>query len=265
MKSVLVYTIHKAGSTFLNLLLRQTCRRFGIDHLSENDGRYFDTIQSDSWKAFIENEPSPSCFGPIRGSSNSAIFPANLDDFSIVLHLRDPRDVLTSLYFSYAYSHKVRPGRFEATDQQREQWRSEGIDNFVLKAAGPLQATYSKLCALLDRPNLVVVHYETMVLNYPQWLADVLDAFVHLAVPAKKKRHMLLPQFVRRQKIKSELFRRHKDSFCTQHEDIYSHKRKVIPGDHRDKLQADTIGQLDQIFANYFCCIKQSESRKLVG
>ena len=32
-------------------------------------------------------------------------------------------------------------------------------------------------------------------------------------------------------------------------EDAWSHKRKITPGDHREKLQPETIRQLDQIFA----------------
>lgn len=266
MKSVLVYTIHKAGSTFLDLLLRQTCRRFGIEHLSVNDDRYFDVITEGSWKAFIETQQSTCCLGPIRGSSNSAIFPDDLDNYSVVLHLRDPRDVLTSMFYSYAYSHKVREGRFEATEQQRRQWRQAGIDDFVLRSALPLRATYDKLCSqLLGRTNVNVVHYETMVLDYSLWLADFLSAFDELSIPARKKRHYFLTQSARRKKIQVELYRRHKDSFSIETEDVYSHKRRVTPGDHKEKLATSTVNQLDQIFEDYFVGVSQATSQKRAG
>ena len=44
---------------------------------------------------------------------------------------------------------------------------------------------------------------------------------------------------------------RHANSVAAEgEEDVWSHKRKVTPGDHREKLQAETIRQLDQIFAS---------------
>ena len=266
MKSVLVYTIHKAGSTFLNLLLRQISRRYGIEHLSENDDRYFETIANQSWQSFIQQHQSPKCFGPIRGSTKLAIFPEDLQNYSIVLHLRDPRDVLTSMFYSHAYSHKVREGRFEATLEQREQWKQDGIDDFVLRAAKPLRAACDKLCSnLLGHPNVTVVHYEDMVLNYPIWLANFLSAFDELKIPARKKRHYFLTQSSRRKKIWYQLYDRHKDSFSIETEDVYSHKRKVTPGDHKEKLAAGTVNQLDEIFEDYFTGVSRAALKKLAG
>ncbi len=42
---------------------------------------------------------------------------------------------------------------------------------------------------------------------------------------------------------------RHANSVAAEKEDVWSHKRKVTPGDHREKLQPETIRRLDQIFA----------------
>jgi 16S rRNA (cytosine1402-N4)-methyltransferase len=41
---------------------------------------------------------------------------------------------------------------------------------------------------------------------------------------------------------------RHANSVAAGEEDVWSHKRKVTPGDHREKLQSETIRQLDEIF-----------------
>ena len=265
MKSVIAYTIHKAGSTFLNSLMRQTCRRYAVEHFSINDDRYFETIKNGSWKAFIEETNILGGIGPVRGSTNGPIFPADLDDYNIILHLRDPRDVLTSLFYSCSYSHCVRPGRFEVTPQQREKWQRAGIDKFVLDTAVPLSSTYKKLCStLMHRPNVTVIHYEQMVLNYRVWLASFLKAFRTIKVPSRKRRHVVLPQFARRMKILSELYRRNKDSFSVDKEDIYSHKRKVTPGDHREKLKDATVAELDDVFADYFR-LAESTQIKLAG
>jgi len=258
-KNVLVYTIHKAGSTFLDLLMSQTARRLSIHHLSENQDANFDAIHNSSWKQFIEDHSKQksasfetSCFGPIRGSIDQPIFPDDLQRYSVILHLRDPRDILTSMFFSYAYSHTVRSGRFEATDEQRNQWRENGIDKFVLSAAPALKQTFDKLRQrLLGHPHVTLVHYEQMVLDYPNWLSNYLSAFCHLSVPTKKRRHLFLPQSVRRKKIQNQLLLKHQDSFTVASENVFEHKRRVTPGDHKEKLAGSTIQALDSIFAEH--------------
>lgn len=266
MKPVIVYTVHKAGSSFLNRLIRQTCRRLKIEHCSENDDRYHERIFNSSWKTIIEDSKDIGCFGPVRGSTRLPIFPDNLNDYSVVLHLRDPRDVLTSMYFSFSYSHTIRPGRFEATEQQRENWRNQGIDKFVLDAAPRVCATYTKLCSqLLVNPNVSLLLYEDMVLNYGSWLSGFLSAFEHMNVPARKVGYFLLSQNARRKKIHRDLFDRHKDDFQVDREDIYSHKRKVVPGDHKDKLAESTVDQLNEIFADYFDVIRPLTQKSAAG
>ncbi len=252
MESILVYTVHKAASTFLNLLLRQITRRYGIAHYSQNDETYHDAIQSQGWSRFIDrHQANPACFGPIRGGHSKELFPENLSDYSIVLHLRDPRDVLTSMYYSYAYSHCVQPGRFEPASGQREKWRDEGVDRFVLRSAAGVQRIYEHLCEhLLGRQNVNVVRYEDMVTDYEQWLPGFLGSFRHLPIPHRKKRHLILPQSVRQFRMRQQLYQRHKDAFSVASEDKLNHKRKVTPGDYLDKLQPETVDYLNTKLAS---------------
>ncbi len=259
MSKILFYTTHKAGSSFLDRLLSQTARRFEIGHYSENQERNFDTIHEQSWSRFIEQMPN-GCFGPIRGGSQCDIFPDQLGDYSIVLHLRDPRDVLTSMYYSFAYSHTVRPDRFHISQQKREQWRADGIDEFVVEFAPGLQRVYQRLCrSLLGRGNVTLIRYEDMVLNYGGWLSQFLSAFGDVKIKAKKTRHWLLPQFARQLKLRRQLYLRHKDSFQVESENILNHKRRVVPGDHREKLRPATISWLDEQFSDFFSLQKPAQ------
>lgn len=252
-KSVLVYTVHKAGSSFLNLLLRQIARRYDLQHVTENRNADFDAIVRKSWKQFIKQHPQTACFGPIRGSNAAAIFPDDLDRYSIVLHLRDPRDVLTSMYYSFAYSHAVSPGRVEIPPGQREHWRGQGVDQFVREFAPPVAGVYQNLMMqLLGRPNVILTHYEDMVLDYPNWLHQFLAAFDHLPIPSIKLRHRFLTQFVKKQKIRRQLLRKHRHAFSVDAENVNQHKRKVVPGDHAEKLSPATIAILDKTFGDYF-------------
>lgn len=56
---------------------------------------------------------------------------------------------------------------------------------------------------------------------------------------------------MRRLKLKNTLLKINQDAFAIDQEDALSHKRKVTPGDHRDKLKPETISTLNNIFANY--------------
>ncbi|MFS8064370.1 MAG: hypothetical protein ACMG5Z_07245, partial [Luteimonas sp.] len=86
---------------------------------------------------------------------------------------------------------------------------------------------------LLSRSNTTAVSYEEMVLSFPAWLEKVVGAF-DLKDPAETR---------------SVVAERHANSVAAQEkEDVWSHKRKVTPGDHREKLQSETIRELDRIF-----------------
>ena len=65
MSSIILYTIHKAGSTFVNGLLAQICRRLEIEHHTENDARYQMLNSTLSWKQYLESNVGTGCFGPI--------------------------------------------------------------------------------------------------------------------------------------------------------------------------------------------------------
>jgi len=170
----------------------------------------------------------------------------------VILHLRDPRDVLTSMFYSYCYMHA---GEIEANSGYRKEVAEAGIDQFVLDMAGPkfdsyrgdygIGSRYKQYVGnvreryrqyfeqLADRPNTVVVSYEEMVLDFERWLEKVVRAF-NLEEPALTV---------------AAVGERHSPSVCSaEKEDIWSHKRKVTPGDHREKLKPDTICELNRIF-----------------
>jgi len=251
MKSVLIYTVHKAASMFLHKLAIDASEEFGIAYYSVNFDRYYDEIIKSSWKTFIEDESKQGCFGPIRAGETKAIFPKPLSEYSIVLHLRDPRDVLTSLFFSSTFSHKRLPGRFNPDDELRKKWEEAGIDNYVLEYAPSFKERYQDLITtLLDKDNVRFIKYEDMVSNYSEWLEGFLSAFSHLDVPRVRKKGLLRwPNSIH--KIHRRLSRKYKNEFkAPESEDIYSHKRQIMPGDYKSKLKPGTIDVLNREFGD---------------
>ena len=250
MKSVLIYTVHKAGSMFLHRLTNNLSKHVGFKYYSINNDEYFDQIKSSSWKKFIENSPTNSCFGPIRAGASEPSIPAKPEAYSIVLHLRDPRDVLVSLFYSHIYNHPRRLGRFNPSDEQRNKWAEEGIDKFVINSAPFLKSHYQSLTsALLSEKNVVSIRYEDMVTDYETWLKHFLSAFSHFFVPVKQ----ILKFSMRRKSLPNihrKYLKKYKNDFTISSEDIYRHKRQITPGDHTRKLKEDTIKKLSIEFSD---------------
>ncbi len=176
--------------------------------------------------------PQGCLYAPIRRPTLLSAL-ERLDDFKTVILLRDPRDCLTSLYFSIAYSHRP-PDNSVARQQffeHREEVRQREIDEFVLAEAPHWLQRYSQYCQALEQhPDVHLLTYEQLVLDFPTWL-DRLAEIWGL-------------EFSRR--LRNRLTRM--ANFDVQDENIYSHKRQVLPGDHRRKLKPETIQQVSELF-----------------
>lgn len=246
MKSVLIYTVHKAASMFIHSLSGDVANELNINYHSVNHRHEYDLIKQSSWRTFIEDGDREGCFGPIRAGVDEPIFPTKLDDFSIVLHVRDPRDVLVSLFYSHTYSHKTRQGGFNPGDEKRKKWAEAGVDKYVTDMLPEYKRRYEMLIStLLNRENVVFVRYEELVSDYSKWLENFLIAFSHIS----KKRVLKLFTIPSSLKpVHQKLYQKNKNQFAVQAEDVHRHKRQVTPGDHKRKLKQETIDLLNEEF-----------------
>jgi hypothetical protein len=173
-------------------------------------------------------------YGPIRAYVPDI---SDLDAYKIVLMLRDPRDVLTSLYFTTAYNHYIptyNPAVGRPMEARRREVKEMTIDEYVLEEteSGWLDR-YAVYCqALLHRPNVLFVKYEHMIGDFSEWLR-ALVAFLDIKVDK-----LMLDSIV------------DSSDFSVDKENIYSNKRQVLPGDHRRKLDPKTIDRLTARFEN---------------
>lgn len=259
MRKILIYTVHKAASMFLHKLTSQVANALMIDYFSINDDKYYDVIMKESWNSLIEDEAKTGCFGPIRAGEAKPSFPKNLKSYSVILHLRDPRDVLTSSYFSVTYSHPIQAGRFNPTDEHRKQWEREGIDKYVTGQIPNFKHKYQELCLnLLGKENVVFLKYENMISDYKRWLKHFLSAFTDFIPPQKKYLGIDSHQntFSR---IHKKLYKENKNDFKVSSENIYNHKRQAIPGDYKRKLTPQTIDILNSQFAEVLTLLRYGE------
>lgn len=235
-----------------------------------NKAAGYQEVKELSWNGFIQKSLSQAekraCFGPIRSQEAMPSIPEGIEDYSVILHLRDPRDVLVSLFFSCAFSHPVNPAIFNPDEATRQEWIEQGIDAFVIEQSPIVIDRYNYVIEnLLGRENVLFLKYEEMVLNYQEWLAKFLSVFIapepDTLTSAQRKGLLALleklPMTQRKERspkpafstLYQELFEAHKADFQVEDEDIYRHKRQVLPGDHTRKLQSETIAALNEKFA----------------
>lgn len=237
---IIVMTVHKAASMLLWNLLDSVSKTGGIPHFSENSGNF-----PKHWD--LENDASPiaavhGLVGPLRSLAPVA----DLAGTYILLQLRDPRDVLVSLFYSFCYSHPAPVGIDVSADRGR--WIERGIDDFVLNDPvewGPatyrrnfgsdaLKQRYEAYCnALLGLPNVTLLRYEDMFADFATWWRGFAAGFEGMAAPE------VLAAV--KEKTRAELA-------LPAEERIHEHKRRMIPGDHRNKLAPATIAALDRKF-----------------
>jgi hypothetical protein len=121
MDNIIIFTVHKAASMVLHNLLMQVTAVTKINYYSPNlpETPLIFPPAKHNWDTASTTHLArlSGYIGPIR----RPIDILNPGQCRIILHLRDPRDVLTSLFFSHCY------GRFgfETRANEREEWIHE--------------------------------------------------------------------------------------------------------------------------------------------
>ena len=144
--------------------------------------------------------------------------------------LRDPRDVLTSFYYSKKFSHLVISKDFY---NDRKKYKNHTIDQFVLDYLPEIKWVYQTyLDNLLNTENCCNLPYELMVGDFNEWL-DRLIAFLDLTeVPIE-----LINQLKAKEK-----------SISPTGEQT-SHIRSKEPGDYLKQLKPETVKELNDELA----------------
>lgn len=230
--SVLLFAYNRTGSMYIAELIEQIVRPDGLRPI--NLGSYLFHAYPDRANSVFENEdfinrtlrPTGFFYGPLR-----FIGPyRHLDAVRVVLVLRDPRDVLTSRFYSVAYSHSPADRAFL---EARNRARKIGIDRFVDERKEEVRARYRFFIEhLLGRPNVAYLPYEEMVTDFSTWIWKLAR---HVS---PSPRSAVLDALIA------------KSDFSVSREDKFAHKRSVQPGNHAKKLQPETVAMLNAYFAD---------------
>jgi len=228
-QSILFFTVHKSASTFIKNTIVQLVGANNIVSLqfsgywNRNKQKIYYNDHDFMKKILYEKG---YFYGAFR-----AFYPfPNMDKFKILLVLRDPRDVLTSFYFSTLFNH---PLSDKTVLDDRKKYASYSIDEYVLEIAPAMQKNYAAYCNnLLHKDNVLFLKYEDMISRFDVWLYKLTD-FLGLENVEQKANEI----------IKAT-------SFKVEKEDPASFIRNVKAGDHLNKLKPGTIDTLNKLFYN---------------
>lgn len=227
--SVLFFTVHKSASTFLVTFLKDLAQISGHVHIDING---FFASKGQKGKLLQENASFLNSIfytkGYIYGPLRNYLPVPNLSHYPVVIILRDPRDVLTSQYFSIKNTHPLITPQLI---RRREKANSTGIDEHVIEQSDRFLKTYEAYIKnVLHRPNVLLVKYEDMIKDFNTFLQLINK---HAQLQLNDEQLKMLDR---------------SDQFKMKGEDTSSHKRKIISGDYKEKLQADTISFLNRKF-----------------
>ena len=248
--SILFATIHRAASVYVWEVLKKVAQTRKIKPLNF-DGHFFHEGHLDHKLDTRLFERRGFLYGPFRKgfghiSDVQGENSLNFDDYKIIVQLRDPRDALTSSYYSFLHSHCVLPKDRQRIESVRKRMGNLDIDQHVHDQAGFLEKRLTEYMSFFSHSNCLVLHYEDFVEQPKVWSHQIMN---FLDIKGDPKIERIFRKMVCETRKPPAV------------ENIHHHKRKVTPGDYATKLKPCTISSLNQRFANYFQAIENHAPR----
>jgi len=155
-----------------------------------------------------------------------------------ILLVRNPKDMLTSFYFSMAKSHQT-PKQAGSAREKLNNLRAIATENdinffinHVLENRNTFLATYRRY-KRLEGPGLKTYRYEDVIFEKRAWIEDICGHF------DLNFNDALLDDILKKYDIRPET------------EDPTKHIRKVTPNNYKEHLNEETIGKIDTVFEDY--------------
>lgn len=229
-EKLFVFTVHKAGSVGLQNFLAKVAEEADVPHhyASSKVTPLPDTRTNDDPRMIEALKGKTGIIGPLRRPVD--LPESERSGSKTILHLRDPRDGLVSMYFSWVYNHTGIP------DAARQAWEEQGIDAFVIENTPDYRDRYrSYIENYLGKEDCRLLYYEDFVVDREKWTREFCD---FTGFPFENR-------FVQN-------FNRNKPNLeaLANNEDPQRHVRKAIPGDYKVKLTPETIATLNDLWSD---------------
>ncbi len=233
MRSVVFVSLHKCATTFFShyLFPREQSLRF-ID--PQND-------------FYLQHQAPPSAapiadyghlYGvlrlhdpdhPITPLTDRFLFEQLPRGLRTLILIRDPRDLLVSMYYSFGQSHPLSPNPLVRDYQLRRRQRIQGLslDQFAIESAVPLVAKFLALSMLAQR------QYSSAILKYEDMINDFDAFFDRLSLDLSFDGETRAQAYARTRP--------------REQEDIGAHRRSGHTGAYAEKLAPATIREVNRM------------------
>ena len=231
------FSIHKSGSTLMHKMIGEVCHAANIPSVTIPDILFREGLAEKDW----ESDPRMAdLFTRGRVYYGFRYLPPFLPagdpgfrERPTVLLVRDPRDALVSQYYSFGgryQSHRLPDKNKEQFIERTQRTAHLEIDEYVLQAARNYLRKLQAYRDALDFDSILLRRYEDIYFDKRQFIGDIFDTF-GLSVPSS-----ILDAVAERNDIRPAV------------EETAKHIRKGAPGDHREKLQPETIAKINALY-----------------
>jgi len=230
-KSAYLFSFHKSGSTLMDNMVRRYCSTYSIPTFSLFNAAFDSGIPTNEVM-----EDTALCFtktGRIyTGFRHYPSYDLDLTDVTCVLLVRDPRDMLVSMYYSVTKSHVV-PKKHLKFLNNRLEAKKMTVDEFVLRKAAEFNHNFKIYQQKLPFESLTTYRYEDIIYEKAKWMGDLVSK---LNLPHDS-------DLIRDTAKKFDIF-----PAAEQQE---KHIRQVHPGNHKNKLKKKTIEILNEQLSEF--------------
>jgi hypothetical protein len=243
-KSALFFTVHKCASSAMPKIFRYLNQKYLGMRMVNLPAFIYNYTGRDVYAEMEHHESKLfQRFGLLYVPIREYVPIKDIECYTTILMLRDPRDVLVSHYYSASFSHTtpIDRERRKAFLSRRASFARSDVNEFALSHGHEYKTKYLDYLSLLRSvPGTHYLSYEDLVLDSNKWIKGLFGAF-GIAPSAKDV----------------EAVKRIARLGSTRKENKYNHIRKAFPGDYKSKLSPETIAQLDREFAEirmfFFC------------
>ena len=236
-KSFFIFSLHKAGSVLINKIILDLCNLSKIQNLNIPQELFIKGIEfrnmNKEWDCIFKN--SGYAYSGFREflpyESN-----LNFSEFKNILLIRDPRDMLVSLYFSTLKTHPL-PGTEasntlkKSMEKKRHELSLTSIDTFALNNVNRYKKMFKIYEQKLPESSTRIYKYEDVVFKKREWINDMISYLSLRNIETEDIDKIL-----------------QKHDIIPSQENQNSHIRQVKPGNHKNKLQPETIKLLNEAF-----------------
>jgi hypothetical protein len=231
-----LFGVRKSGSSIANSMAASLAKMNGVNYV-DVAGRLFERgVSVAAW----QNDPGLGAL--LHGGNLYAGFrnaPSGIAGHPMVrgsrqaLLVRDPRDALVSEYFSNAFSHSI-PEEGEARAMmmaERSRALKAEIGPYVRRMAPRMRDTLREYLPFMDNPGMRIYRYESAILDKRWFMQDLCE---HFGWQVSAQQLSLILGWA---------------DVMPAEENPTEFVRRVTPGDHLEKLDAETIAALDAVLA----------------